>query len=363
MAASTDRKTRRATSGRRIGLHVIGLVCVSMLLTSCAGPVEPLADTPPRPAIAYPEVSLPADDAPHDYLTEWWYYTGHLSTDTGERFGFELVTFQAIRGNLPTAYVGHFAITDHQRRDFQYDQRSITGSKQVGQDGFDLDVNGWRMVGGEGDNFLSASMPRYAIDLTLRPRKPAVLHDDDGLISFGPAGDSYYVTRTRLEIQGVIDDHGVQKRVTGVAWFDHQWGNFLVLGGGWDWISAQLTDGSDIMLNTIRDDRGITQLAYGTYVGPDGSVRHLPASAFSLEPRGSWVSTRSGARYPIGWTVRVRDPLLELVFEPVVLDQELVTEGTTGQTYWEGENTVTGWSNGRQVAGVGYVELTGYANR
>ena len=31
-----------------------------------------------RPAVA---ISLPRDDAPHDRLTEWWYYTGHLRDD------------------------------------------------------------------------------------------------------------------------------------------------------------------------------------------------------------------------------------------------------------------------------------------
>ena len=343
---------------------MFALVSGCLLLVSCAGgPWSPCRRCHPSRWSSYPAVSLPADDAPHDSLTEWWYYTGHLVTDSGERFGFELVTFQAVRGDLPVAYVGHFAITDHQRRDFQYDQRSARGPRQTNEDGFDLNVDGWRMVGGEGDNQLSASMKSYAIDLTLRPRKPAVLHDEDGLISFGDTGSSYYVTRTRLDVQGVIDDHEQQKPVTGVAWFDHQWGNFLVLGGGWDWISAQLNDGSDLMVNAVRDERGAAQLTYGTYVGPDGSVRHLPGGSFSLEPRGAWVSPRSGARYPIGWSVRVKDPLLELVFEPVLPDQELITEGTTGQTYWEGENTVTGWSNGRPVAGVGYVELTGYANR
>lgn len=325
--------------------------------------MEPLPPPVEEPQAAYPPVSLPADDAPHDYLTEWWYYTGHLFTESGERYGFEFVTFQAVRGTLPVAYVGHFAITDQQRLSFKYDHRVTLGSRIGQQDGFDLEVEGWRMRGSNGNDQLSATMADYGIDLTLRSTKPAVLHDEDGLISFGAAGDSYYVTRTRMEVQGWIDDHGERKRVTGLAWFDHQWGNFLVLGGGWDWLSAQLDDGSDIMVNTVRDDNGVLQLAYGTFVAADGTSRHLPGSAFTLEPRGAWVSPRTGARYPSGWNVRVQDPLLELVFDPVLLDQELVTEGTTGQTYWEGQHRVTGWHNGRQVSGWGYVELTGYATR
>ena len=33
-------------------------------------------------------VAFPRDDGPHDVLTEWWYYTGHLFTAAGERYGF-----------------------------------------------------------------------------------------------------------------------------------------------------------------------------------------------------------------------------------------------------------------------------------
>jgi hypothetical protein len=37
---------------------------------------------PSRAADPLPVV-LPRDDGPHDRLTEWWYYTGHLQADDG----------------------------------------------------------------------------------------------------------------------------------------------------------------------------------------------------------------------------------------------------------------------------------------
>jgi predicted secreted hydrolase len=344
---------------------MLACLLIAVALSGCASrrAVEPLPLLPPVQEVVYPPVSLPSDDAPHDGLTEWWYYTGHLVADTGERYGFEYVTFQAVRGSLPVAYVGHLAVTDQQRGTFQYDHRVTLGQRLVQEDSFDLSVEGWRMRGNNGFDQLNASMGGYAIDLALQSTKPPVLQDEDGLIRFGDAGDSYYVSRTRMEVTGTIVDQGVTKRVTGLAWFDHQWGNFLVLGGGWDWISANLDDGSDLMVNTVRDDHGTLLLAYGTYVDPSGGVRHLSGGDFTIEPRGSWVSPRSGARYPSGWSVRVNEPLLELVLEPVLLDQELITAGTTGQTYWEGQNRVSGLMNGRPISGMGYVELTGYASR
>jgi predicted secreted hydrolase len=40
-------------------------------------------------------VELPRDLYAHrEAQTEWWYYTGHMQTASGRRFGFELVFFK-----------------------------------------------------------------------------------------------------------------------------------------------------------------------------------------------------------------------------------------------------------------------------
>ena len=74
---------------------------VALVAAGCAGtPI--LANVPaPRPSPAATPASTPApppdpqpvvfprDDGPHDRLTEWWYYTGHLRASDGRRLGFE----------------------------------------------------------------------------------------------------------------------------------------------------------------------------------------------------------------------------------------------------------------------------------
>ncbi len=44
--------------------------------------------------------SFPADQGPHnDFQTEWWYYTGNLTTPDGRPFGFQLTFFRrALQG-------------------------------------------------------------------------------------------------------------------------------------------------------------------------------------------------------------------------------------------------------------------------
>jgi predicted secreted hydrolase len=298
----------------------------------------------PRP------VQFPGDDAPHSDLTEWWYYTGHLKAADGGDYGFEMVVFQSVRGSGPVGYAAHFAVTDVRNGRFAYDQRTSIGSQIGRSDGFDLAVGDWRMTGSGGRDQLSARMEGYAIELALESEKPPALHNNAGVISFGPAGDSYYYSRTRLAVTGKLND----QPVTGVAWMDHQWGNFISVGGGWDWFSVHFDDRTELTGSIVRDDAGNALLVYGTFVEADGRTRHL--DRFDATPLGTWTSPRTGTTYPSGWRVRAGD--LDVVLTPVLQDQELDTRPTTGQVYWEGAVTATGSRTGR-----GYVELTGYTRK
>ena len=95
----------------------------------------------------------------------------------------------------------------------------------------------WAMEGREGRDHLSATERRgaFAFDLSLTTDRPPVLHGGVGWIDFGPAGGSYYYSRTRMLIEGSLAlDGGDPVAVTGIAWFDHQWGDFIAVGaGGW----------------------------------------------------------------------------------------------------------------------------------
>jgi predicted secreted hydrolase len=345
-------------------VRLAGAAAALLLLAGCArgAPIDQAVLAPPsasaRPATQPEQVVLPKDDAPHNDLTEWWYYTGHLFAPSGKSYGFELVVFQAKRRDNPPGYAAHFAITDNGRNEFHFQERTAKGNQVQQGSGFDLNLDGWLMGGAGGQDHLAASMPEYAIDLDLSSLKPAVLHEGKGLISFGPAGDSFYYSRTRLAVKGTLADHGQQLPVTGLAWMDHQWGNFVSGGGGWDWFAIQLNDNSEAMLFFLRDANGKPSLPYGTYVAPDGTATVLAPSSFSERATGAWTSPQSGIRYPSGWQVKTGE--LSLTLTPTVLDQELRTTASTGVTYWEGDVRITGTKGGAPIAGVGYVELVGY---
>ncbi len=395
---------------RRSGLLVrlAGLAVSAILVTGCASASGAILANPtaPRPSVPPPTappatvqdpqpVSLPRDDGPHDRLTEWWYYTGHLQATTGERLGFEYVIFRAERGTFPTTWASHLAITDETGDAFHYGQRLEVGPDvdrsprdAAGRPtGFDLQLSGldptdpatagrpaWSMSGRDGTDELQAALaPDEAalagspgglgLDLALSATKPPALHDRDGWIDFGPAGSSYYYSRTAMDAAGTVVLDGRELEVEGEAWFDHQWGDFIsVGGGGWDWFAVNLEDGTDLTVSLVRDADGTYPLVYGTLVDDDGTTRHVDAAGLSVEVTDRWRSPTTGADYPAGWRISVPVEDLTINLIPTVADQELDTRATTGVIYWEGSQAVRARRGGVDLGGEAYVELTGYAD-
>jgi predicted secreted hydrolase len=339
--------------------------------------------TPPPPRNDPQPVQFPRDDAPHDRLTEWWYVTGHLTTLDGSRaFGYEAVVFRAIRGDFPVTWASHMALTEKPRNgregSFTYYERAeigpqvditamidapiaaafaITGADPLSPATFENDP--WSMIVG-----LDGSMQIGAewFDLQLAAPETPVLHDNDGWVDFDVAGGSYYYSRTRMPTGGTLTVDGEVLAVQGISWFDHQWGDFIsVGGGGWDWFALNLSDGSDLMLSFVRAADGSYPLVYGTLVDARGATRHIEGSDIALNAVGSWTSARTGTTWPSGWRLAIDSIGLKVTIQPEVLDQELDTRASTGVIYWEGASRVVGSRNGLPITGRAYVELTGYA--
>jgi predicted secreted hydrolase len=383
---------------------LVGLALAAVTLAGgCEGPILALPpieraappEAPPPSPVADPvAIRFPRDDGPHDRLTEWWYYTGHLSDESGGSYGFEYVIFRAERGDFPVSWAAHLAITDEDGDRFLYGQRTEVGAAvdrsprdASGEPvGFAFVLTGddpasgppggpaWWMARRDGVDTLDAivtgsqattasSAGAMGIQLRAATARDPVLHDRDGWIDFGPAGGSYYYSRTRLRASGTLTIDGTPRPVTGTAWFDHQWGNFIAVGGGgWDWYAVGLDDGTDVTISQVRDASGAYPLIYGTLVDPDGTVRHLPRESLVVTITDRWTSPHTGADYPAGWRIDIPTEALTIGLRPTVADQELDTRASTGVIYWEGSQVVRATRQGRALSGQAYVELTGYAD-
>jgi predicted secreted hydrolase len=329
---------------------------------------------------------FPQDHGAHErFRTEWWYYTGHLTAASGRTFGFQLTFFrrgippdqvktEPSKWSIHQLYLAHFAITDLDQERFLYaDTLSRAGLGKAGAETDQLHVwiDRWSVSLDpqiQGRQRLQAATDDFAIDLQVLPRKPPVLHGQEGISRKGAAAEqaSHYYSLTRLATDGKLRIGTDTFTVTGLSWMDHEFGS-ADLGRdvvGWDWFSLQLSDSTELMWYSLRRaDGSADPVSSGTLVLADGRTQGLDAQDLTIQPISYWTSPRSHARYPQRW--RLSAPRLGLNLDVVSLlaDQELNTAHSTRVTYWEGAVSASGQSGSRPITGRGYVELTGYAER
>lgn len=383
-----------STSCRRTSTRMLAVRGFGALLCLVLWPQEPVskpacADPSSHqfsPAIAGYEFRFPRDHGAHPtYRTEWWYYTGHVATADGRRFGYELTFFRRAMSpdevkTLPSQwsitqlYLAHFAVTDVSRQRFHFSEKvSRAGLGKAGAADAQLEVwiDDWHARGssqGAQAHTVAARDDGYALSLTLEPTKPVVIHGEHGISrkGTGEGQASHYYSLTRLTTTGRLTIGKESFDVTGTSWMDHEFGSAdldtdLV---GWDWFSIQLADQSELMLYGLRRrDGSSASVSSGTVVFPDGRIQPLDLAEFTIQVTGFWTSPTSRTVYPHQWSIKVPSLDLMLIVTPLMADQELRTSRSTQVTYWEGAVAVSGRMRGRAVTGHGYVELTGYDQR
>ena len=143
---------------------------------------------------------------------------------------------------------------------------------------------------------------------------------------------------------------------------DREWSTSVLSAAlqGWDWFALQLTNGQELMVYQVRQQAGgIHPLSSGTLVATDGTPQALTSADFQIEVLQTWQSPTDGTVYPAKWRVRIPDEAIDLTITPYMADQEMHTL----IRYWEGAVWAQGTVRGRPLAGDGYVELTGYAEK
>jgi predicted secreted hydrolase len=365
---------------------------------------------------------FPRDHGPHpDFHHEWWYVTGNLDSDTGERFGFELTIFRV--GLVPPAtnaagvgigagaragvdaadgagaaaaatgagagaagagaagaagaevgtpvaaptrsawrtrelYAAHFAITDVARGTFKFSDQYSRGA--LGLAGAQAQPFHVWLNDWELGSTIHARGQGYELTLDTGALGEPVLNGDRGLSrkSAEPGAASYYYSIPRISVHGKLVRDGVALNVHGLAWLDREWGSGSL---------GAKEQGWDWFAFQLQD--GSALMFYS--LRNQGGTRDPNSS-------GTWIDA-SGHGRPLAadqvlidvsdhWTSprggrypsrwRVRVPSAGLDVEVrPVLADQ---ELGTRPRYWEGAVDLRGTESGRDIAGRGYVELVGY---
>lgn len=344
-------------------------------------------------ALTQREWNFPRDHGAHEsFQTEWWYYTGNLTTTDNRRFGYQFTIFrraitpadsQTVSLDTTTSewrsnqiYLVHFTLSDIESGQFYHDQRYSRGGAELA-DALPNDKNpdaryqvyleNWSIEALDDAvttlRIQAKSDWGFGVDFTLENVKSPVFQGENGLSAKGsaPGNASYYYSLPRATTTGTITVNGESFEVSGLSWMDHEFSTGALAADtlGWDWFGLQFEDGRDLMIGSLRFADGDVRAYGGSLIDTDGTVHPLGLTDFTIQQNDEWTSPHTGAAYPSGWTITLNADAInaadDLVFTvtPLMLDQELHSGDII---YWEGAVELSG-----DVTGYGYTELTGYA--
>ena len=345
-------------------------------------------------------LTFPQDLGAHpDFRTEWWYATGWLQQPDGKPLGFQITFFRSATEHDradPSAFaptqliIAHAAISNPDFGHLVHDQR-------IARQGFDLayarsgdthvKLDDWHMTrDAHGSYQVNVSTSTLSLHLTLTPTQPIMRQGQDGYSQKGPnpSEASYYYSEPQLRVSGAVSavsttasttppgsaptrvtsDSGnakpatlVNVPVTGSAWLDHEWSSTVLnpKAVGWDWLGANMDDGSALMAFSIRAKDGHAIWAHAAWRDANGAVKDYGPDAVAFTALRRWRSPRTDITYPVAQQLSTGATQWQLI--PLFDDQELDSSQSTGAVYWEGAVRIN--RNGQQV-GQGYLELTGY---
>jgi predicted secreted hydrolase len=353
-------------------LRIIRSLLVAALFLNLAVSV---VAAPPRFSQVVPgrPITFPQDFGSHpDFRTEWWYATGWLETPDKKPLGFQVTFFRFATDHdaaNPSKFapkqliIAHAALSDPAVGKLLHDQkvtREGFGLAYAKEGNTDVKLEDWTFTRDANGLYHANLKARdFTLTLSLKPTQPPMLQGENGLSRKGPKPEqaSYYYSEPHLQVTGSITRNGAPVTVNGTAWLDHEWSTTVLDPGavGWDWVGANLDDGSALMAFQIRTQSGDKLWANATLRDKSGHTTHFKPEQIRFLPQRTWRSPRTNAVYPVATRIETGSTVWTL--SPLQDDQELDSRQSVGSVYWEGAVTVT--RDGRS-AGRGYLEMTGY---
>lgn len=219
-----------------------------------------------------------------------------------------------------------------------------------------------------------ASGEDVELTLALSPSKMPVSMDE--VVFAGASEDAATslagYSEPRFRVSGTVAVAGEVRELQGIGWLEHVWGNLAeALSGRRGQLVAnrfrlQLDDGVDLScLHLRRRGGGGTPIPRCLLINVDGDRAVLRRRDLRLTAGdGRWTST-SGVQYPLDWRLVIPGRDLELRIVPLLKDRAMALRtlaigGGAGQT-WSGAVRVSGWRGSDELGGLGYMDLSGYA--
>ena len=310
---------------------------------------------------------FPYDHGAHDNsCSEVWSFSGQLTSPEQQLFGFHLAFFRLAiarqQESSQSAWVSNqiyravLTITDSDQARFH--SAELINREALGIAGSERSptriwLTEWQFSVTAGNRFiLVADNAEFSLTLTLTATKPP----RSDINSSGNTTASYFISRLAADGQLTFQDQS--HTVTGLAWFNHAWGNLPLAGGQLvvNRYQLQLSDQRELLLFELRRRRDSERPAIttGLLIDQTGTITALSRDQIKLTTTAYWHSA-DGVRYASGWTLDIPDEQLSLTLNPVFADQELKHSLRS----WSGSLAIKNRRGDR--FGYGFTELTGFA--
>ncbi|MBM4362912.1 MAG: polyprenyl synthetase family protein [Deltaproteobacteria bacterium] len=273
--------------------------------------------------------------------------------------------------------------------------RLIRGRVFVGERRLDLDYGGAtfrKLDDGSYALRLQDDARKVGVDVVFHPLKKPVRHGDDGVVRGSDSERMFYYFIPRCRVTGTITAGGEREDIAeGQGWYDHEFGRRpdgkidgdlddgapgddpIALEAwreerrerkeqdaiGWNWLSAQLDDGTDLTVYPLVHLRSNQPAGnWAIVIDPQGnrSAHH----DFRFDATETWQSTQTFYEYPVRFRCEIPQAGIELDVSAAFDDQEFITL-VSKPSFWEGRVHIEGKIRGRAVKGVGFVERSGFA--
>jgi len=327
------------------------------------------------------KISFPRDNQAHRSIIEWWYFNGHLRNKTGKHYSFmdclfkidpkrakiPLVSKILLKERLitiPYIYFAHSVITDLTK---QKNYKKIQYVSLVSHNSFrqpllfinyadPTAISGYTNCEIVETSQFNFHLKSENLDLQLKSNKKPLLEGGHGYIK--PCNRRYYYySLTDLYAKGTVAVNKKIIEVEGRGWMDHQWANIAYNYSHmdkWSWFSLKLENGLDIML--FEYDDCLHKEYQADMINAGGRQEHFK-KALLTPGKDIWHSKKTKAKYPLSWTIEIPNKKIRLNIHSLKLDQEMIFNTIN---YWEAPLTVRGTMSGKEVKGLGFIELVGY---
>jgi hypothetical protein len=249
----------------------------------------------------------------------------------------------------------------------------LTGDPKVSLTSLHLDFDGnefKKLEDGRYQLHLYDEEQKIGADFILDPQKPVTRHGDNGVVRGVGGEDMFYYFIPRCNVEGSVTIENKKLELAEASgWYDHEFGKKRELAEddqvhdvAWNWISTQLDNGCELTAYDLFDvDHELNSCGrWAIFIDENGNRQDF--TDFELIPQNSWTSTRTFNDYPTKWKLKIHQLGLELDAEAPHDQQEFITI-ISKPAFWEGRVNVKGTMNGKEVAGPGFVERSGFEPR